>query len=231
MSETPKLEKLTLKKLINNPLLSSKVFTLMEQQKSYDYILRFLESKGYKMAKGSLTNLKKKVQESKEQGIPLTSMVDHRKKTSIDDVPDHKITGYTGKEDKPVVTDQAISATPIYSEEQVLESIISKGYKTLQESDYIDSNVLMKALDLHARYFGAKNRGLTGEALKQYQLINEAQQQAMKEVFFRYIPADKQKEALKEMDKRSKEILSQIGATKQGRELLKALQNANLSVD
>lgn len=231
MSESQPLEKLTLKKLINNPLLSSKVFTLMEQQKSYDYILRFLESKGYKMAKGSLTNLKKKMQESKEQGIPLTGMIDHREKTSIDDIPDKKITGYTGKDSKPAITNGAVIATPIYSEEQVLESIINKGYKTIQESDYVDSNVLMKALDLHARYFGAKNRGLTGEALKQYQLINEAQQQAMKEVFFRYIPKDKQEEALKEMDKRSKEILSQIGATKQGKELLKALQNANLSVD
>ena len=49
-----KLQSLSVKALIEDKVLLSKVLNLMEQQKSYDYILQFLQSQGYKMAKVAL---------------------------------------------------------------------------------------------------------------------------------------------------------------------------------
>ena len=57
------LKSLSLKELYNNKAIFSKVIGLMEQQMSYDYIIRYLNSKGYKMAKGNITKLKKRIKE------------------------------------------------------------------------------------------------------------------------------------------------------------------------
>lgn len=223
------LKSLSIKELVADKVLSSKVYTLMEQQKSYSYIQQFLATKGYKMAKGSLTNLKNKLKESQEQGISMQELADKREKDSIDDIPDDKIEGFTGKQE--VATNNTQTAMPIYSEDQILEQIMQKGARTIAESDYVDEKTLMTAIHLHAQYFGSKTGGLTSEALKQYQLVMQARIQAISEVFIRYVPKDKQKEAFAEMEKRSKQILNQLGATKEGKELLKQLRKANVPLD
>lgn len=224
-----RLKSLSIKELTNNKLLYSKVLTLMEQQKSYSYILRYLNSKGYKMAKGSLTNLKKKISEANQAGTTVSQIADKRNKDNIDDISDNKVVGFKGK-NTVVNAQSAMTAIPIkiYSEDQILESIMSKGMKAIDESDYVDPQILLKAIDLHAKYFGQKSRGLTSEGLKQYQLIMQAEFMAVREVFFRYIPKDKQEEALKAMDKETDKVLSQIGVTKQGKELIKELRKADL---
>lgn len=216
------LTSLSIKALINNPILYSKVLTLLEQKKSYDYIINYLSTKGFKMSKGSLTNLTRKIDEANQEGKPIKDLADKRVKNGIDDVPDEKISGFTGKD---TVSGKV---EPIYSEEQVLEKIISKGVKTIEESDFIDPKTLMKAIDLHAKYYGNKTRGLTSEGLKQYQLIMQAESTALRQVFFQYIPKDKQAEALQAMEDETNKILTQIGVTKEGKELLKQLRKADL---
>ena len=117
-----------------------------------------------------------------------------------------------------------------YHMQQVLEKIINKGMATLDASEFVEMNTLLKALDLYARYFGVQNRGLTTQALKQYQLLMDSEVRVIKEIFERYIPKDQQAEALKEMDRRISQEVSAVGMTKEGKELLKQLNNANLDV-
>lgn len=224
-----KLQSLSVKALIEDKVLLSKVLNLMEQQKSYDYILQFLQSQGYKMAKGSLTNLKHKIEEAHDLGKPLDELADKRERNSIDDIPDNKIIGFTGK--TPAKQAKEITPITVYSEDQVLEAIIGKGMKSIEQMEFVDPKTLLTALSLHARYYGSKTRGLTSEALKQYQLINQAILSAYREVFVRYVPKDKQEEAINELDKQSKKILQNIGATPQGKELLKQLHKADLNLN
>lgn len=233
-NEDEGLTRLSIKELTSDKLLYPKVQTLFEQQKSYSFILRFLASKGYKMSKGSLTNLKNKMEESIKENKPINEIADKRTKDSIDDVDSNKIIGFTGKQppEKVAAQEEVAEVKPIkiYSDEQVLDAIISKGAKTLEESDYVDPNILMNALKLHAQYYGSKNRGLTAEGLKQYQLIMQSELAAVKEVLYRYVPKEKQEEALNEMDKRTNELLKQIGVTKEGKELLKQLNKSGLTL-
>lgn len=228
------LTRLSIKELTSDKLLYPKVQTLFEQQKSYSFILRFLASKGYKMSKGSLTNLKNKMEESIKENKPINEIADKRTKDSIDDVDSNKIIGFTGKQppEKAAAQEEVAEVKPIkiYSDEQVLDAIISKGVKTLEQSDYVDPNIMMNALKLHAQYYGSKNRGLTAEGLKQYQLIMQSELAAVKEVLYRYVPKEKQEEALNEMDKRTNELLKQIGVTKEGKELLKQLNKSGLTL-
>lgn len=233
-NEDEGLTRLSIKELTSDKLLYPKVQTLFEQQKNYNFILRFLASKGYKMSKGSLTNLKNKMEESIKENKPINEIADKRTKDSIDDVDSNKIIGFTGKQppEKVAAQEEVAEVKPIkiYSDEQVLDAIISKGAKTLEESDYVDPNILMNALKLHAQYYGSKNRGLTAEGLKQYQLIMQSELAAVKEVLYRYVPKEKQEEALNEMDKRTNDLLKQIGVTKEGKELLKQLNKAGLTL-
>lgn len=233
-NEDDGLTRLSIKELTSDKLLYPKVQTLFEQQKSYSFILRFLASKGYKMSKGSLTNLKNKMEESIKENKPINEIADKRTKDSIDDVDSNKIIGFTGKRppEKVAAQEEVAEVKPIkiYSDEQVLDAIISKGAKTLEQSDYVDPNILMNALKLHAQYYGSKNRGLTAEGLKQYQLIMQSELAAVKEVLYRYVPKEKQEEALNEMDKRTNELLKQIGVTKEGKELLKQLNKSGLTL-
>lgn len=221
------LKSLSIRELVNDKLLYGKVLTLLEQKRSYDYIINYLASKGYHVAKGSLTNLKKKINLSRQKGIPMDKLVDKRRKSnkedSIDDVPAEKVSGFTGEE-----LTASGKVMPVYSAQQVMESLISKGYKSIEESDFVDPKTLMSALTLYMKYFGQKSRGLTSEGLKQYQIVMQSEQLAMQQVFFQYIPKDKQKEAYRALKRETDKVLDQLGATKEGKELLKQLREADL---
>lgn len=235
------LQSLSLKELIADQPLYSKVVNMLDQKQSYRYILKYLATKGYKMSTAGLTHLKDKLTESRETGVPIEMLGDKRsskkeikehtaeQEASLKDVLEHA-TGYTGEEVAESENGVA-KPIPIYSSEQLLEELLKKGMHTIQESDFIDLPVVLKTLELYEKYYGAKNRGLTGEALKQYQLIMQAQQTAMTEVFLQYVPKTKQQEALQALEQRSQEILTQIGATKEGKELLKQLDRAGLEMN
>ena len=236
------LQSLSLKELIADQPLYSKVVNMLDQKQSYRYILKYLATKNYKMSTAGLTHLKDKLKESRETGVPIEMLGDKRsskkelkeheaeQEDSLEDVLEHA-TGYTGEVKTTQPETGLAKPIPVYSSEQLLEELLKKGMHTIQESDFIDLPMVLKSLELYEKYYGAKNRGLTGEALKQYQLIMQAQQTAMTEVFLQYVPKTRQKEALDALEKRSQEILSQIGATKEGKELLKQLDRAGLDMN
>ena len=236
------LQSLSLKELIADQPLYSKVVNMLDQKQSYRYILKYLATKGYKMSTAGLTHLKDKLTESRETGVPIEMLGDKRsskkeikehtaeQEDSLEDVLEHA-TGYTGEVKNMEQETGVANPIPIYSSEQLLEELLKKGMHTIQESDFIDLPIVLKTLELYEKYYGAKNRGLTGEALKQYQLIMQAQQTAMTEVFLQYVPKTRQQEALKALEQRSQEILTQIGATKEGKELLKQLDRAGLEMN
>lgn len=236
------LQSLSLKALIADQPLYSKVVNMLDQKQSYRYILKYLATKGYKMSTAGLTHLKDKLTESRETGVPIEMLGDKRsskkeikehiaeQEASLEDVLEHA-TGYTGEVKNTEQETGVANPIPVYSSEQLLEELLKKGMHTIQESDFIDLPIVLKTLELYEKYYGAKNRGLTGEALKQYQLIMQAQQTAMTEVFLQYVPKTRQQEALEALEKRSQEILTQIGATKEGKELLKQLDRAGLEMN
>ncbi len=235
-----KLQSVSIKSLLANKVLASKVINMINNRESYSYIIKFMESQGFTTTKATLTHLKKKMVEAQETGMDVTALADKREYNTgrgTKNFKPHKVIGFTGKtpasQAKQDLKKAKAKSGPItyYSDEQVLEEIIAKGKETIANSEFVDPKTLMTALNLHSRYYGSKNRGLSAQALKQYQLINQAIVAAEREIFVRYIPKDKQQEALKELDKSEKKILNNIGATKEGRELLKNLHKADLNFD
>jgi len=250
MARTPEQKTHTLAELGHNQLLLSKVVTLLDKNTSYDNILNFLEAQDFKLSKGTLTNLSKKLKTSRDLGVPLAQLLDKRKKKDFTQLPPEKIVGYTGNEDEDIgrtpVTDKDLEQfsanlpdslnvsptqvkTGFYSVDSVLEKIIGLGINTLGTMNYVDMNILMKALDVYSKNHDTEsNRGLTLDALKQYTLITEAKLKAFQDVIFTYIPEDKQAEALEALPKIEDEMLKSIEATPEGMDLMKVLKKAGL---
>lgn len=219
----------------------SKVVSMLESEKTYKFINTYLRSKkNIEMSNPTLGNLKSKIKESKEKGIPLDSLIDMNKKKSIKDVNPDKIKGfkpnrnntqYSDKVADEVVreTGEVVVKNKVYNPRQILEEIMTKGFDTLQKVDYIDMNTMLKAADLYNKYYQDVDKGLTTEAIQQYQLLVNATLNAMKETIIRYVPQENQKEAFEEMENKRKEYLEQFGSTTDGKKLLEEFDKANLT--
>lgn len=217
----------------------SKVVSMLESEKTYKFINTYLRSKNLEMSNPTLGNLKSKIQESKEKGISLDSLIDMNKKKSIKDVNPDKIKGfkpkgndtqYSDKVADEVVreTGEVVVKNKVYNPRQILEEIMNKGFDTLQKVDYIDMNTMLKAADLYNKYYHDQ-QGLTTEAIKNYQILINATLNAMKETIIKYVPEKDQKEAFEEMENKRREYLEQFGSTTDGKKLLEEFDKANLT--
>lgn len=219
----------------------SKVVSMLESEKTYKFINTYLRSKkNIEMSNPTLGNLKSKIKESKEKGIPLDSLIDMNKKKSIKDVnpdkikgfkPDRNNTQYSDKVANEITREsgEVVVKNKVYNPREILQSIMDKGFYTLQKVDYIDMNTMLKAADLYNKYYGNTDKGLTTEAIQQYQLLVNATLNAMKETIIKYVPEKDQKEAFEEMENKRKEYLEQFGATVDGKRLLEEFDKANLT--
>lgn len=228
----------TLLELYNNKLLFTKVYALLQEEKPYDYILKFLDSNQFTLSKGSLSKLKAKIKEANDTGVSIESLLDKRRKSSIDDIPASRIEGFMGnpnKEDNGLPQENYDEPEPMtkiekaYSARQILETIMQKGFATIQTAKAVDAPSLQKAIEMYLKYY-PETKGLTADALKQYQIINSAVIEAVKDTVIKYIPEDKQAEALKEMDDKTAKIIDEAGATEDGKNLLKQLSKENLTL-
>lgn len=218
----------------------SKVVSMLESEKTYKFINTYLRSKkNIEMSNPTLGNLKSKIKESKEKGIPLDSLIDMNKKKSIKDVnpdkikgfkPDRNNTQYSDKVANEITREsgEVVVKNKVYNPRQILEEIMNKGFDTLQKVDYIDMNTMLKAADLYNKYYHDQ-QGLTTEAIKNYQILINATLNAMKETIIKYVPEKDQKEAFEEMENKRKEYLEQFGSTADGKRLLEEFDKANLT--
>jgi len=232
--------KLTLKGLYNNKLIYSKVVTLIQDNESYDTIIRYLQTKGYELSKSSISNLKSKITESYKTGVPIEELLDKRKKSNVTKLK--TVTGFVDKDiDKNNVSDiipnDGVSKRPkleakneFFSSEQVIDSIIDKGVRTLNATDYVDTGTLMKAIDLKSKYFIKDSKGLSIDALQQYQVIQNAKLSALQQIVMEFIPEDKRDEAFSKMSEAEQEILDNVEMQEDGKDLLTALKKAGLDL-
>lgn len=229
-AESNQPKSISLIELFKDKPLFSKVVSLMQRKESYDFIINYLNSKNKSISKGSLSNLKTKMVEAEERGVPLEDLLDRRRKTSVKDLKKSNIIGFSGKNKEKDATFKEIPhdlvEKKVYSNQQVFESIIKKGMDSLANAEFIDTGTLIKAAELNEKYYGSKTGGLTTEAFKQYQLIIQAEIQAITQTVVRYVPESQQQEALDNIDKEFNKIISDIGKTEDGQTLLSALKKA-----
>lgn len=228
----------SVKDLIEDKVMRGKVINMMQTKQSYDFIISYLASNGIKMAKGSLTNFKNKIKESESTGIALEHLGDKREKNSIKQVDTKKIVGFAPKiyeTNKPKegtaqfdYANTLVTKRGYVSNADALEQIISKGLSAIDNMDIVEPTLMLKSIELYQKYFASDKRGLSQEALKQYQIIMQARMTAITQVIMQYVPDNKQEEAINEMEKSEQEVLKQLGANKETQALMQELKKAGL---
>lgn len=236
--------------IYNNTAVFAQLENLLESQQKEEDILRFLKAKNYPISRGTLSNLKSKRKQARELGVPVGELLNPNTKTSLKDVGVDNISKPIGNPshvgevdysnpahspyDTPVNFDtgavSAVANSNFWTADNVLEEIIKKGYNAIQQADFVDTPVMLKALDLYLKFYGDDRKGLSMDGLRQYAIYTESKMIALQEVLLEYVPADKQEEASQALDDKQSELLNNLELKQGGREFVSALQKAGLEL-
>ena len=157
--------------LYNNRKLATKVDNMLDEGQTYDYIIEFCKENGLSISKASLTNYKKKREESIRTGVPLIHLLDKRTKDNVTYITQKEVeafqkrkkekrgsgissnsTGSGSGSGSASDSDSSLSKVEkLYNDLEFLDEIIAKGMKGLKAFDVVDTPLAMKAVELKAK--------------------------------------------------------------------------------
>lgn len=220
--------------LYNNRKLCTKVDNMLDEgMVSYDYIIEFCKENGLEISKATLTNYKKKREESIETGKPLLQLLDKRAKDNITYIKDKEITVIQGTKDEPKdnvvvrVTDWNKVDT-IYSDLEFLDEIINKGMKGLRQFDVVDTPLALKAVELRAKITNNQLSGLTIAGLRELKLRQQARESALMEIIMKYVPEDQHDQLFIDMDEAEQLFYENLDLTDEDRRINDALKKSGM---
>lgn len=209
--------------LYNNKALVSKVDVALEEGKSYDYIIELCKKYKFDISKSAISRYKDKRKEAIETGVDLADLLDKRRKTgNIVDIQTKEVAvnnEATGVFDK---------VDTVYSDIEVLDSIIQKGKNGLDLLETVDIPQVLRAMEVKDRITGNQMQGLSIVGLKQLRLRAIAKESAMTEVILRYIPEDEQELVLEELKQAEQEFYDNLDLSEEDQRVTKALRTAGI---
>lgn len=123
------------------------------------------------------------------------------------------------------------TVTKYVSDGQVLDTIIAQGMQSIVMGDApISPKDLLKAIEVKAKLTNNANQGLSLEGLQELRVHVMARDNAVAQALMKYVPEDKQAEALTSIDEAEQEMLKNMDVTAQGKEILKALHAGGIKL-
>lgn len=121
--------------------------------------------------------------------------------------------------------------TKYVSDQQVLDVVIQQGMQSVVMGDApIAPKDLLKAIEVKAKLTNNANQGLSLEGLQELRVHVMARDNAVAQALMKYVPEDKQAEALTAIDEAEQEMLRNMDVTSQGKEILKALHAGGIKL-
>lgn len=219
--------------LFENKLLRSKVDEALDTGKlTYEEIVELAKEYDVEISVPTISRYKARRQEAIDTGVPLEDLIDkranngnvihiqHKKDTSFEDSPlgDNSFGGF----------DDSMEEEKVYSDIQVLDEMIQKGYNALKYTDVIGQPQLLKAIELRDKLTGGQMRGLSIVGLRELRLRFEARTEAITAVALEYIPEDKHEEVFDAMVEAEKEFYANLDLTEEDRKISEALEAIDL---
>lgn len=222
--------------LYNNRKVATKVDNMLDEGHSYDYIVEFCKENGIVISKASLTNYKKKREESRETGVPLLQLLDKRSKdnvTYITEKEKQRIKGKKGEDEtqqSPATVTSLDKVNQVYNDLEFLDEVIQKGVRGLKEFDVVDTPLAMKAIELKAKITNNQLSGLSIAGLRELRLRQQARQSAFEEVLMRYVDPDKHEQVFEELEKVEKQFYENLDLTEEDRRATQAFRDAGIEM-
>jgi len=218
--------KVTLTELYENKLIIAKLDNMIDEGKTLQYMTDYANSMEVDVSLGTIRNYKNKRRQAIDEDVPLESLLDRRSnsgniiemkdKESMTDV-DGSNTNSEGLGVYKKASEKLVNIN------QVLEVLIEKGLQGVMDTNYVDQNILLKAVQEHNK-INAGNGGLTMSGLQEMRLQQVAYESAVTNVMLSYVPEDKQTEALERMHDAEEEFYRNLDITEEGRRIKKELE-------
>lgn len=218
--------KVTLTELYENKLIIAKLDNMIDEGKTLQYMTDYANSMEVDVSLGTIRNYKNKRRQAIDEDVPLESLLDRRSnsgniiemkdKESMTDV-DGSNTNSEGLGVYKKASEKLVNVN------QVLEVLIEKGLQGVMDTNYVDQNILLKAVQEHNK-INAGNGGLTMSGLQEMRLQQVAYESAVTNVMLSYVPEDKQTEALERMHDAEEEFYRNLDITEEGRRIKKELE-------
>lgn len=222
-------KKVTLVELYDNKLLISKLNNMINEGKTLQYLTDFANKMGVPVSMGSINNYRKKYLQSLEENVPLETLLDKRAKNG-------NVLELKEKEVGPrAVTAGNEEGYGVYKKEseklvnvnQTLELLIEKGTRSLEAVDYVDANILLKAIAEHNKV-NAGNGGLTMAGLQEMRLKQLAFESALSDVLLGFIPQDKHEEVLQALREAEDAYYRDLDLSDEGHRIKKELDRLGI---
>lgn len=222
-------KKVTLVELYDNKLLISKLNNMINEGKTLRYLTDFANKMGVPVSQGTINNYKLKYLESIEKDIPIETLLDKRAKNG-------NILELKEREVGPsAVTAGNEEGYGVYKKEseklvnvnQTLELLIEKGTRSLEAVDYVDANILLKAIAEHNKV-NAGNGGLTMAGLQEMRLKQLAFESALSDVLLGFIPQDKHEEVLQALREAEDAYYRDLDLSDEGHRIKKELDRLGI---
>ncbi|USL89350.1 hypothetical protein vBBceHLY2_00074 [Bacillus phage vB_BceH_LY2] len=215
--------------LYKDKKLCVKVDNLLDEGKTYEYIVSFCRDKGLNISKASLTNYKKKREESIETGVPLLNLLDKRAKDNITYISEKRVEMFNEQEKASYNPVGAIDKVEkVFNDIEVLDEIIQKGAKGLSAFDIVDLPLAMKAMELKAKITNNALGGLSVSALKEMAVKTRARESAITEVVMKYVPVEQHEQLFADLEQAEQEFYDNLDLTEMDKKTKEALQSLGI---
>jgi len=236
-------KKSILLQLYDNPLLRTKVDSALDMGTAYSDIVQIAKSYGLSLSTPTLSRYANARKESFKTGVALRKLLDgstakkvsNLKSKEVDTSP---ITGGDAvkpKETLPVENGDSgtepAQVTKYISDYTVLDTIIQRGLENLVSVDApVAPKDLLKAIEVKAKLSNNANAGLSIEGLQELRVRTVARDNAVAQALLKYVPEDKQTEAMDYISKTEEDMLKNMDVSPQGRQILRALKEGGIKL-
>lgn len=211
--------------IYDNVVLRNKIAEALDNDTDYAEIVDMCKSYGIDVSTSSISRYAQKRKEAVLNGQDLREVLDTDTQTALTKIKKKRV----DTKDESETAEPELVKTKAYSTEVMLDKIMSMGYNKFMTED-VDISVKdwLAAIKLYTQINGNNNHGLTTEGLQQLKLHQQAVNTAFVHVILKYIPKEKQEEALNYFSKTEKEQYKKLDTSGQGRALLEALDIGGL---
>lgn len=211
--------------LYKNKKLVTKVDNLLDEGKTYDYIISFCQDNGLSISKASLTNYKKKREESIETGVPLLQLLDKRSKDNVTYISEKRVEMFNEQEKESYNPIGAIDKVEkVFNDIEFLDEVIHKGFKGLASFDIVDIPLAMKAMEIKAKITNNALGGLSVSALKEMAIKVRCKESALTEVVMKYVPVEQHEQLFEDLAAAEQEFYDNLDLTEMDRKTREAMQ-------
>lgn len=235
-NNTNKSQGSVLLQLYNNKLLATKIHSEFDKadgggnSMTYDEMVELCKEYGLEISKASLSRYRERRVESIETGIPLEELLDQRRKAGniIDIRTPKEERGDSETLSGSNFDDTFNTVDKVYSDIQVLDELIQKGYNALRYTQTAEANHMLRAIEIKAKLTDNSMQGLSLVGLRELRMRSQAKHSAMLDAIMKYVPEEEHEELLDYISEQERAFYDNLDLNEEDRKLTEALDSAGV---